>query len=459
MPSDTLPDLAKFIQNRQVACDTIAVVVHAGSGDGSQSLILSSLFPKATVFALECDRNRLETCKNILKGQERITLIDKAIHNFTDHCDFFSPGSLFPPAEDDPGIEQDRYVVECTRLDDLCRTLGITRIDVLRLSVRGAELIALQSAGGLLDDIRFIHLEITFAPARAEQTSFDEADRFLRSKGFRLCTRIDRTTLRQNLIYEKIGTPGRHRPVTKSVAFNPGKSVIISQPWGGLGDNLQFSTLPERFAELDIPVFISEQNVIRNPEIYDLVWGCNPYVSGISSEPPNAGRPRIDQLVGLPPFAGFIERMEAAHGLEPRNRLPKIYYHPKTLPEIAGTILIDIGSTTIVPPQDHLQNYISFVIARFQYNGDDLNQVVFSNAVAGSHLSIGGLKTIIVNNIFHYCDLINSCKAFITVHSGAMSLAAAIRGERLTPFIHSFATTKQFNWKDYIYHNVDYFVL
>ena len=42
----------------------------------------------------------------------------------------------------------------------------------------------------------------------------------------------------------------------------PGK-IVISQPWGGLGENLMYSTLPERFAAVGIPSYISRKNALR----------------------------------------------------------------------------------------------------------------------------------------------------------------------------------------------------
>ena len=48
--------------------------------------------------------------------------------------------------------------------------------------------------------------------------------------------------------------------------------VILYQPWGGLGDNLQFSTLPKLYSEIGYEFYISDQNVYRNPEIKKLVW-------------------------------------------------------------------------------------------------------------------------------------------------------------------------------------------
>ena len=59
------------------------------------------------------------------------------------------------------------------------------------------------------------------------------------------------------------------------------KKIIISQPWGGLGDNLQFSTLPELYDKLGYEVYVSNNNKVRNKEIYDLVWGENPYIKGV----------------------------------------------------------------------------------------------------------------------------------------------------------------------------------
>ena len=64
---------------------------------------------------------------------------------------------------------------------------------------------------------------------------------------------------------------------------------ILYQPWGGLGDNLQYSTLPELYNTLGHEFYISSKNVYRNPEIYKLVWELNPYVKGISDEEYNVG--------------------------------------------------------------------------------------------------------------------------------------------------------------------------
>ena len=48
--------------------------------------------------------------------------------------------------------------------------------------------------------------------------------------------------------------------------------VILAAFHGGLGDNLQFSTLPEEFyKQQGRDTYISSQASFRNQEIYDLV--------------------------------------------------------------------------------------------------------------------------------------------------------------------------------------------
>ena len=39
--------------------------------------------------------------------------------------------------------------------------------------------------------------------------------------------------------------------------------VYFGQPWGGLGDNLQFTTLPRLFSEKGVDFFVSQHNTYR----------------------------------------------------------------------------------------------------------------------------------------------------------------------------------------------------
>ena len=68
-------------------------------------------------------------------------------------------------------------------------------------------------------------------------------------------------------------------------------SDVYLKAWhGGLGDALQFSTLPEEFSkQQDRKTYIVEDAPFRNEGIYDLVWDKNPYVLGKKFGEWNAG--------------------------------------------------------------------------------------------------------------------------------------------------------------------------
>ena len=111
--------------------------------------------------------------------------------------------------------------------------------------------------------------------------------------------------------------------------------VIIHQPWGGLGDNLQYSTLPELFSRKGFDVYISVNNKVRNQEIFDLVWGQNPYVKGISVDSPNAGECKNWNWPSEEQNEYSMHRIEMSHGFEKTNFFPKIYYVPQNVPTMA----------------------------------------------------------------------------------------------------------------------------
>jgi FkbM family methyltransferase len=221
-----LERFSTFLQARRVDFDTFGTIFDIGSRDGLQAIELSRVFPNANVVAVECNSATLDTCRRNLSAHSRIRLVDKAINSFTGHCAFYpidpmrtvttwadgNPGasSLFVANGDYPAEKyvQNQTEVECTRLDDLCRELGIDVIDLIWMDLQGAELIALQSAGGLLDAIRYIYTEVSYRPIYEGQCLFDDVDAFLTAREFRLCTKINRDRWQQNLIYENKRTAG-----------------------------------------------------------------------------------------------------------------------------------------------------------------------------------------------------------------------------------------------------------
>ena len=212
--------LKAFLGRRGVDLETFGAVFDIGSRDGLQAVELAGLFPNAQVVAIECNPSTLGRCRENVAAHPRVKLIEKAINAYTGRCQFHpidsartvttwpdgNPGasSLFLATGDYPVEQyaQTTIEVDCIRLDDLCGELGTDVIDLAWMDLQGAELLALQSAGGLLARTRYIYTEVSHRALYQGQCLFDDVDKFLKARGFRCCTTIDRNRWQQDLIYE-----------------------------------------------------------------------------------------------------------------------------------------------------------------------------------------------------------------------------------------------------------------
>jgi hypothetical protein len=223
--------------------------------------------------------------------------------------------------------------------------------------------------------------------------------------------------------------------------------IVIEQPWGGLGDNLQYTTLPQLYSELGFNVYISSKNTYRNPEIYDLVWKLNPYIKGISDEPPNAGACTYFQGLHKSISEHSIRNIEYAHGINfGVEKYPKIYYNPKTIEDLKNTIIIDTTNISA-----HITFDISYIEQQIKkiinmYPSFKPLKIHFKN-ISNRNLESLQCNTYIIDNIFQYCDVINSCKIFISVPSGCSNLASSIKQDREFPIIYCINDPSKFSFK------------
>lgn len=239
------------------------------------------------------------------------------------------------------------------------------------------------------------------------------------------------------------------------------EDIVIYQHNPGLGDNLLYSTLPELFARRGKRVWVSDLNRTRNPEIHDLVWGMNPYVSGVSTGPGKAGMaPLRKGFATHSHILNWLTRIEVLHGFPATNDLPRVYYTPKPHPILAGRILVDLSSTTIRYPAESMRWFLHFTCERFHYDPARLVQLRFSaKNVSEDNAGLDGIPSHAIGSIYELCDALAGAKAFITVHSGANSLAAAIKGDKPEPAIHCAVDASHYNQKCYIWRNVDYTIV
>ena len=199
--------------------------------------------------------------------------------------------------------------------------------------------------------------------------------------------------------------------------------VILSAYHGGLGDHLQFSTLPEEFLKQQgRETYIWSQAPFRNPEVFDFVWGTNPYIKGIKDGQWNAGdTPEI-------PFSNVsgtnIMNWEKLHGLEPKNRLPKIYHTPEKIEGYSDVFLVDATSISVKYDTSLLQRVLENV--QRKYSDKRFVSVEFKKKFTETEWGTFE-DTIQIENIFHYYNLMNSVSGFIGMHSGASCMSSAVQ--------------------------------
>ena len=203
--------------------------------------------------------------------------------------------------------------------------------------------------------------------------------------------------------------------------------VILSAFHGGLGDNLQFSTLPEEFhKQQGRDTYIWSQASFRNQEIYDLVWGCNPYVKGIKDGTWTAGdTPEIGHKTII---SDCIMNWEALHGLEPTNRYPKIYYKPKKIHGFHNIILVDLSSISITYDSKEILDLYSTI--KNLHKDMKFFGVEFTNKIKDATIIEPDVdNTILIEDIFTYVDLMYSSFGVVSLHSGQNHLASAIKNQ------------------------------
>lgn len=226
--------------------------------------------------------------------------------------------------------------------------------------------------------------------------------------------------------------------------------------WGGLGDNLQVSTIPRRFYEKYgyKGVYISNSVPWRNKEIKELVWEKNPYIAGFTDKKgvniADAG------LIHYDGVTTWIANMEKIYQFEsPYSKRPEIYYDipNKDNFNVSNKVIVDLTSsnenntmdkgthrTNMKKYFDSLNEKITLVklnnIKNDKSFADYTNEIIVNKEI----------EYINVNNIYEYCEIIKHCKKYICSFSGNHCLAASIREDFVC-----FAPNIYYNMKYFIF--------
>ena len=234
--------------------------------------------------------------------------------------------------------------------------------------------------------------------------------------------------------------------------------VILAAFHGGLGDNLQFSTLPEEFyKQQGRDTYISSQASFRNQEIYDLVWGCNPYIKGIKDGDWSAGdTPDRHRVIE----SDCISNWEALHGLKPTNKYPKIYYEPEKISSFDNVILVDLSSISITYDAEKILKLYDAV--KKTHEGMVFLSVEFTNKIKGATIIEPDVTGVVeIESIFTYVDLMYSSYGVVSLHSGQNHLASAIKNQynnnlEVYCLMNEYEYQRQKDKSIFVFDNVNY---
>lgn len=211
--------------------------------------------------------------------------------------------------------------------------------------------------------------------------------------------------------------------------MNKSDYICIHQPYPGLGDHLQHSTLPRLYHSIGKKVYISNKCKYRNKEIMELVWKANPYVSGFSDLEPNAGMNcreiQYKAVILWKPTTVSLTNIEAAHGFTRKEPRPEIYYKPKNDSKLSNYCVVDASACTAAAGYTK-EIVLGLVKERF---GKDVLYIKSRRLSLKDteDFSTKDFDTHYVDSIYQYCDAIGSCKQFVSLMSGGHSLSQAIR--------------------------------
>jgi len=186
---------------------------------------------------------------------------------------------------------------------------------------------------------------------------------------------------------------------------------------------------------------------------HGLVWLNNPYIKGITSEEANCGEIPGFEYKNL--CDSFVGNWELINHLPYTNDYPIIYYPPRLIPELQDTVLIDMNCSSRKDDYsfDVLNDYLSI------YRNDPRAfSIKFKLFDQGDTLY--GFPATGCNGLYHYCDMIHSCKKFVCLNSGGNSLASALKRNKNIDVdclvTHTPTFESMYARKNFFYPNINY---
>ena len=205
------------------------------------------------------------------------------------------------------------------------------------------------------------------------------------------------------------------------------KRLVIQIPFGGLGDHLAYSSLPELlWQQKRIKTFISLRSVFRSEAIRDFVWGLNPFVEFTHEKGWFTYRPLESDFNILD---GYFQKLFGLTG----NACPRVYYQPRIIEQIKEENIVDpsfgpAGKANGYYEADFHDRLIDYI----RNNIPQFVVIVHKHSHVTDELQdkIGRIlapEQYRVDTIMQLADVLFSAKKRYLMYSGSASLSAAMR--------------------------------
>jgi len=321
------------------------VIFDIGSRDCVQSIEFYNAFPNSKIYAFECNPNTLDICKkNIEPYSDRITLIEGAVCDYDGNITFYpinqkktittwedgNPGasSIFK-SNGKYNIEtyiQDEIITQCHRLDSVMDKYGISKVDIMWLDLQGAELLALKGLGNHLQNVKYIHTEVSHKEMYSGQVMFDEINNYILSNEFVIKNILSLRGWQEDVIYEKKNI--------YELASNNIFDIVI--PVGPDDKDIIYKQIE-----------FTKKNIIGYRNIYLICYDPNIIIDGCIT---------INENI----FPFSLETVSNIHGQLNRNgwylqQLLKMYAL-MTIPEILDKCLVIDSDTFFLKPTEFIKN-------------------------------------------------------------------------------------------------------
>jgi hypothetical protein len=204
------------------------------------------------------------------------------------------------------------------------------------------------------------------------------------------------------------------------------RRFVIGTPYGGLGDHLFLSSLPEiiKSNHPDAVVYLSSQSKFRDNQLQEIIWNSNPFLDGTVDEPyedlfcrAEAGKAENQEFV----IKSIVRSLNLKHSNS--DILPKIYNlnrFKSELPELSPEkILADF-------------NYISYVGAITNRSLREIiekyppSDIILVNPRRSLRRAFPDLDCIATKSLHEYTSVLARAQKFVCLPSGGAMLALAL---------------------------------